>query len=261
MGMEFNEIPDMDRYIHHMKLFPMGEENQKRIQDYAVLIVGVGGLGSVSSTLLARAGVGRIGIVDKDVVSCSDLQRQILYASPDAGQKKVAVAKKRLNEINPQVSIEAYDDMLNEANADQILKNYSMVIDGSDNLETRYLINQNCAENDIPFIYGAVDRFDGQVSVFLKDNGPCYACLFPEDKTSTKTTQRPDVHVFSPLVLMVGALQANEALKIMAGMPAPLIGELLVVNTLEMRFEKIALSRRNECSVCNKQDQGVGPSL
>ena len=241
---------EIERYTRHINLQDIGIEGQIQIKKSAVLVVGVGGLGSVSTSLLTRAGVGRLGIIDHDKISLSDLQRQILYSTQDIGSQKVRIAQKRLNEINPNVNIQAYQESFNETNARHLIEEYDFVIDGTDNLKTRYLINRMCIELEKPYIFGAVDQYTGQVSVFWQGHGPCLACLLPPTQSPPLPKKKPPINVLSPLVLIVGSIQVTEAIKLITGSGHPLLGELLIINTLDMRFDKVSIPQQEDCPIC-----------
>ncbi len=198
---------EIQRYARHIGLQDFGDSGQIKMKQSRVLVVGVGGLGSVISSLLTRAGIGKIGLVDHDVVHLSDLGRQILYKTPDIGRQKVSVAQARLREINPEVTIQIFDEALSDENAAHIIQEYDIVMDGTDDLETRQLINRFFVKQRKPFVHGAVDGFNGQVGVYWKDHGACFACLHPS------APYQPDkgkvINVINSLVLMVGSMQAN----------------------------------------------------
>ncbi len=252
---------DLKRYTRHIHLDEFGIIGQVKMKRSSVLVIGVGGLGCTSTTLLTRAGIGRIGIIDHDTISVSDLHRQILYPTQDVGRPKVSIARKRLNEMNPDVDIQVYDDLFTEKKGENIVKEYDLVIDGTDNLEARQNINRSCVKLGKPYIFGAVEQFDGQVSVFWKGKGACFACLYPPSKSQQLPKRTAAINVLSPLVTLIGSIQANEAIKIITGMGTPLIGEMLIMNALEMRFHKVLIPKREDCSVCGKLYDRASPGI
>ncbi|MDY6868063.1 MAG: HesA/MoeB/ThiF family protein [Chloroflexota bacterium] len=242
---------DLQRYARHIGLKSFGVNGQLKMNQSRVLVVGVGGLGSVTSSLLTRAGIGYLGLIDHDAVRLSDLGRQILYETPDIGRQKILVAQERLREINPEVAIQIYDEALGEENAAQIIQEYELIMDGTDNLKARQLINRVCVKQGKPFVHGAVDGFDGQVGVFWKGHGACYACLHPLGETGIAPDREDVINVLNSLVFLVGSLQANEAIKWITGIGSPLISQLLILNALDMRFHKATVPKRDDCEICS----------
>jgi adenylyltransferase/sulfurtransferase len=227
----------------------VGKEGQERLKSSSILIMGVGGLGSAISLYLAAAGVGKLGIVDCDRVELSNLQRQILHGEEQLGILKVDSAQQKLNALNSQLVVEKYPVKFTPENALDLVRQYDLVVDGSDNFQARYTINDACIKAEKPFVYGAVHGFDGQVSVFYGQKGPCYRCLYPENPEEKGiVSQKPPV--LSPLPGVIGSLQAVEALKMLLGVGESLVGYLLVCSLMEGRFMKIAVRRRVNCPSC-----------
>jgi sulfur-carrier protein adenylyltransferase/sulfurtransferase len=244
---------ELRRYARHLAIPEFGSEGQKKLKAAKVLCIGAGGLGSPVTMYLAAAGVGCIGIVDADVVDASNLQRQVLYCTADIGRKKLDAAKERLLGINPHVSIETHPVLFTSANAREIVSGYDVVIDGTDNFPTRYLSNDVCAWLKKPNIYGSILRFEGQVSVFAPHlGGPCYRCMVPQPPAPGLVPSCAEGGVLGVLPGIVGSMQALEAIKIIAGIGEPLIGKLLHVDTLAMRFRTVQLRRDPECPVCGE---------
>ena len=235
------ETKEKERYSRHFILEGLGETGQKKLKNAKVLIVGVGGLGSPLSLYLSAAGIGEIGLMDDDVVSESNLQRQILYNTADIGMSKVKIAGKKLSALNPYTKFNLYNHRLTEENALETIKNYDIVMDGCDNLFTRYIINDACVKLDKIYVYGAIQEFSGQVSVFNYNGGPTYRCFLPYDE-SRKTFTQP-LGVLGVLPGMTATIQANEAIKIITGLGRPLSGKLLLIDTLDTDFEKIKFER------------------
>lgn len=235
--MERLSSQEVDRYSRHIALSEIGEEGQLKLKRAKVLIVGVGGLGSPLSLYLAAAGVGCIGIVDDDVVSESNLQRQILYSVADVGESKVEVAKRKLEALNPHIDIESYNCRLNSANCDDIVSKYDIVVDGCDNLKSRYLMNECCLKHNRVYLFGAICEFSGQVSVFNYEGGPDYTSLFPYSKEAVEMVQPKGVIGVLPGI--TATIQANEAIKIITGIGKVLSGKLLMIDALNLNFTTI----------------------
>lgn len=231
------------RYARHFTLPEVGEEGQRKLKGSSVLVVGAGGLGAPLSLYLAAAGVGRIGIVDFDLVETSNLQRQVLYATADAGRPKLDAASERLRALNPNVVIELHDVRLTRENALDIIGDYDVVADGSDNFATRYLVNDACILTRTPNVYGSIYQFEGQVSVFCTDSGPSYRCVFPEPPPPGTVPSCAEGGVLGVLPGIVGSIQAAEVLKLLAGAGELLIGRLLLIDALSMRFRTLEVSR------------------
>ena len=243
---------EFQRYSRQLLLPEIGLQGQERLKASSILIVGAGGLGSPVSIYLAAAGVGRIGLVDHDVVEFNNLQRQIIHGTSRVGDRKVLSARDRLLDINPEVEVVVYDEPFTSENAEQISKPYDLLIDASDNFPTRYLINDLCVLTGKPNVSGSVFRFDGQVSVFWGEKGPCYRCLFPDPPPADLIPSCAEGGVLGLLPGTIGTLQATEAIKLLLGIGTPLIGTLLIYDALDMRFEMVKLKKNPECKVCSE---------
>ncbi|GIK08639.1 MAG: molybdenum cofactor biosynthesis protein MoeB [Anaerolineaceae bacterium] len=238
------------RYSRHLLIPEIGLEGQQKLKAASALIIGAGGLGSPAALYLAAAGVGRIGLVDYDVVDESNLQRQVIHGTEAIGKLKVENAKRRLLDINPHIQVDAYNEVFTSANAMRIAKEYDVLLDGTDNFPTRYLSNDVCVFLGKPNVYGSIYRFDGQASVFYAKEGPCYRCLFPEPPPPGLVPSCAEGGVLGVLPAVIGSLQATEALKLLLGIGDPLIGRLLLYNALDMSFDFIKLKRNPNCRVC-----------
>lgn len=241
---------ELIRYSRHLILPQVGVEGQARLKHARVLIVGAGGLGSPAALYLAAAGVGTIGLVDFDVVDGSNLQRQVLHGTGAIGVSKLQSARARLVDLNPHVTLETFDARLTAANGLDVLRGWDLVLDGSDNFPTRYLVNDACVFLGIPNVYGAVLRFDGQVSVFDAKHGPCYRCLYREPPPPELVPSCAEGGVMGVVPGVIGSLQALEAIKLVTGAGTSLIGRLLLFDGLKLQFREIALSRDPDCVVC-----------
>ena len=244
------------RYSRHLTLPDVGLAGQSKLKSARVLLVGAGGLGSPAGLYLAAAGVGTIGIVDFDLVDRSNLQRQILHGTSAIGTPKTESARARLRDINPHVTVETFAERLTSANALDILRGFDLIIDGSDNFPTRYLINDACVLLRRPNVYGAVFRFDGQVSVFDATRGPCYRCLYAEPPPPDLVPSCAEGGVLGVVPGIIGSLQALEAIKLIVGLGEPLIGRLVLFEGRRMQFRELALEKDPECPVC-----GAHPSV
>jgi adenylyltransferase/sulfurtransferase len=242
---------EIARYSRHLVLAEVAIEGQLRLKRSSVLLVGAGGLGSPAALYLAGAGVGRIGIVDFDVVDESNLQRQILHDTTWVGRPKIDSAAARLRALNPHVRVETHPEALTRDNALALLAGYDVVVDGTDNFETRYLTNDACFFLKKPNVHGAIFRFEGQASVFWPDRGPCYRCLFPEPPPPGLVPSCAEGGVLGILPGVIGSIQATEALKILLGVGEPLLGRLLLYDALAMRFEELKLQRDPDCRLCS----------
>ena len=240
------------RYARHLLLPEVGLEGQKRLRRSRVLLIGAGGLGSPVSMYLAAAGVGTIGMVDFDVVDATNLQRQILHGTSDLGRLKLDSAADSLREINPHVVVEAIRERLTSQNALEVLEGYDLVVDGTDNFPTRYLVNDACVLMGIPNVYGSIFRFDGQASVFWGARGPCYRCLFAEPPPPGMVPSCAEGGVLGVLPGIIGTIQATEAIKLLLGVGETLLGRLLMLDALRMRFREIRLRKDPECPVCGE---------
>ena len=244
------------RYTRHILLPEVGVTGQKKLLEAKVLVVGAGGLGCPISLYLAAAGVGTIGLVDFDTVDASNLQRQVLFTTEDVGKPKVEAAAKRLKALNPDVKINTYQVALKSDNIMDILKDYDMIIDGTDNFPTRYLTNDAAVLQKKPNIYGSIFRFDGQVTVFKTPEGPCYRCLYPEPPPPGEVPSCAEGGVMGAMVGTIGAIQATEALKLITGAGKPAIGKLVIYNSLDMQFRNLKLHKDPACPIC-----GTNPTI
>ncbi len=244
---------EIARYARHLIMPEVTIEGQKRLKESSVLLIGAGGLGSPASLYLAAAGVGRIGIVDFDVVDESNLQRQIVHDTTWVGKPKLDSAKARLSALNPHLDIETYPTALTSENALVIMKDYDVVVDGTDNFETRYLTNDACYFLKKPNVYGSIFRFEGQASVFWPDRGPCYRCLYPEPPPPGMVPSCAEGGVLGVLPGVIGGIQATEAIKILLGIGEPLVGRLLLYDALSMSFEQLKLRRSPDCPLCSSK--------
>ena len=241
---------DLSRYSRHLILPEVGMEGQQRLKAAKVLCVGTGGLGSPLAFYLAAAGIGTLGLVDFDVVDASNLQRQIIHSTKDIGRKKLDSAEEKLIALNPALNVVKHETMLTSANALDILKDYDIVADGTDNFPTRYLVNDACVILGKPNAYGSIFRFEGQASVFATEDGPCYRCLYPEPPPPGLVPSCAEGGVLGILPGLVGVIQATEVIKLILGKGSPLIGRLLLVDALNMRFRELKLRKNPECPVC-----------
>jgi len=247
---------DLSRYSRHLILPEVGMEGQQKIKAARVLCVGTGGLGSPLALYLAAAGVGTLGLVDFDVVDASNLQRQIIHSTQDIGRKKLDSAEEKLKALNPFLNVVKHDTMLSSANALEIIKDYDIVADGTDNFPTRYLVNDACVLLGKPNVYGSIFRFEGQASVFATKEGPCYRCLYPEPPPPGLVPSCAEGGVLGILPGLVGVIQATEVIKLILGKGQSLVGRLLLVDALNMRFRELKLRKNPECPVC-----GANPTV
>ncbi|MSO51202.1 MAG: molybdenum cofactor biosynthesis protein MoeB [Acidobacterium sp.] len=241
---------EIKRYSRHLIMPEVGVEGQRQLKAAKVLCIGAGGLGSPAAMYLAAAGVGTIGIVDFDVVDFSNLQRQLLHGTPDVGRPKLDSARDRLNALNPNVHIETYDAALSSENAMQLFAPYDVILDGTDNFPTRYLVNDACVLSGKPNAYGSIFRFEGQASVFATKDGPCYRCLYPEPPPPGLVPSCAEGGVFGVLPGIIGVIQATETIKLILGIGEPLIGRFMIYDALRMRFRELKLRKDADCPVC-----------
>jgi adenylyltransferase/sulfurtransferase len=241
---------EIARYSRHLILPEVGMQGQLKLKQAKVLMVGAGGLGAPLGLYLAAAGVGRMGLVDFDVVDDSNLQRQVIHGTHDVGRKKIDSAADRMREINPNVQIDKFDTGLTSANALDILKDYDIVVDGTDNFPTRYLVNDACVLLKKPNVYGSIFRFEGQATVFAYQDGPCYRCLYPEPPPPGLVPSCAEGGVLGILPGLIGIVQATEAVKIILGVGETLKNRLLLYDALNMRFRELKLRRDRDCPVC-----------
>jgi sulfur-carrier protein adenylyltransferase/sulfurtransferase len=245
---------ELRRYSRHLVLPSVGADGQARLKRARVLVVGAGGLGSPVAMYLAAAGVGRLGLVDADRVDLSNLQRQVLHGTHAVGTSKLESARARLTDLNPHVTLDLHDTRLTSANAIDIISDYDIVVDGTDNFPTRYLINDACVILGKPNVYGSVIRFEGQASVFSTGDGPCYRCLFREPPPPDLVMNCEEGGVFGVLPGMVGMIQATETIKLILGQGETLSGRLLLIDALRMRFHTVHLERDPECRACGTRE-------
>jgi sulfur-carrier protein adenylyltransferase/sulfurtransferase len=260
---------ERSRYQRHLALAEVGAAGQQRLKAARVLVVGAGGLGSPAAMYLAAAGVGTLGIVDCDRVELSNLHRQLLFATADVGRPKTAAACEHLAHLNPEIALEAHALELRAANAREVLKNYDVILDGTDRLATRYLVNDACVMLGKPLVSAAIHRFEGQVMTYVPGRGACYRCLYPEALEGI-VANCAEAGVLGVLPGVLGAIQATEAVKLVTGLGEPLIGRLLTYDALEMSFREFPVERRRDCAVCGErpsitmladQDARCGTSL
>jgi adenylyltransferase/sulfurtransferase len=246
---------ERNRYARHLVLPDFGEEGQQKLKRGSVLIVGAGGLGSPAALYLAAAGVGKIGLVDFDSVDATNLQRQILYGESSVGKQKLDAARERLHDLNPHVAIETFNAPLSSKNARELFEPYDLILDGTDNFATRYLVNDACVILRKPNVYGSIFRFDGQLSVFDASRGPCYRCLYPDPPPPHLVPNCAEGGVLGVLPGIVGTMQAAEAIKLLTGLGTPLIGKMLLVDALTMSMRQIRLAKNPQCKVCGSDPE------
>jgi len=241
---------EVKRYSRHLIMPEVGVDGQRKLKAAKVLLIGAGGLGSPAGLYLAAAGVGTIGIVDFDVVDFSNLQRQVIHGTPDVGRPKLDSAKDRLHAINPEIDIQTYDAALSSENALKLFEPYDIIVDGTDNFPTRYLVNDACVLLGKPNAYGSIFRFEGQASVFATKNGPCYRCLYPEPPPPGLVPSCAEGGVLGVLPGIIGVIQATETVKLIMGIGEPLIGRFMIYDALRMRFRELKLRKDPDCPVC-----------
>jgi sulfur-carrier protein adenylyltransferase/sulfurtransferase len=240
---------ELDRYARHLALAEVGPEGQDRLRASRVAVIGAGGLGSPAALYLAAAGIGTIGLIDGDRVELSNLQRQILFAVADLDRPKAVAARERLLALNPEISVEAYAVALAAGNAEELVRGFDIIVDGTDRLRTRYLVNDACVLLGKPLVTAAIHRFEGQAMSYVPGRGPCYRCLFP-DSAGAAVANCAEAGVLGVLPGVMGAIQASEAIKLILGLGEALVGRLLLFDALEMRFESFPVARRPDCAVC-----------
>ena len=243
---------EIRRYSRHLILPEIGMDGQRKLKAAKVLLVGMGGLGAPTAMYLAAAGVGTLGIVDFDVVDESNLQRQIIHGMSTLGKPKMASAKARIADINPNVSVIGYEFPLDSGNALEIFKDYDIIVDGTDNFPTRYLVNDACVLLGKPNVYGSIFRFEGQASVFWAEHGPCYRCLYPEPPPPGLVPSCAEGGVLGVLPGIIGMIQATETVKLITGVGDPLLGRLMLYDALEMKFRELKLRKDPDCPICGK---------
>jgi len=250
--MQSLNLDEIERYQRHLRIPEFGEAGQRKLKDASVLVVGAGGLGSAILYYLAAAGVGHLGIVDADVVELSNLQRQILYDSDHLGTKKTESAYARLHALNPAIRIDGYPVRFSEENADTLMQDYSIVMDGTDNFETRFVINDACVRMGKTYIFGAINQFHGQASVFDAIKGPCFRCLYPEMPADDVIALNSGVGVIGAVPGIIGSIEALECIKILSGTGSPLYGRMILMDGALMEFREIQIRKRVDCPVCSK---------
>lgn len=244
---------EIRRYSRHLIMPEVGMAGQERLKEARVLLIGAGGLGSPLGLYLAAAGVGNLGLVDFDVVDESNLQRQVLYSTHDVGRSKLEAAKERLLGVNPHIDIRTYETRLASANALELFEDYDIIVDGTDNFPTRYLVNDACVLLGKPNVYGSIFRFDGQVTLFDARTGPCYRCLYPTPPPPGLVPSCAEGGVLGVLAGLVGTIQAIEAIKLIVGIGESLQGRLLLIDGLRMQFQELRLRKDPNCPVCGKK--------
>jgi len=243
-------VDEVRRYSRHLIIPDVAMAGQKRLKNAKVLCVGAGGLGSPALMYLAAAGVGTLGIVEFDVVDESNLQRQIIHGQSDVGRSKAASARDSVREINPFVTVNLYEERLDSSNVMELFAQYDLIIDGTDNFATRYLVNDACVLLHKPYVWGSIYRFDGQAAVFWADEGPCYRCLYPEPPPPGMVPSCAEGGVLGVLCASIGSIQVNEAIKLITVIGEPLVGSLMVYDALEMEYRKITVRKDPNCAVC-----------
>jgi len=241
---------EVARYSRHLIMPEVGMTGQRKLKAASILLIGTGGLGAPLGMYLAAAGIGRLGLVDFDVVDASNLQRQIIHGTKDVGRPKIASARDRLQDINPHVEIETHETRVTSENAMRLFVNYDVIVDGTDNFPTRYLVNDACVLTGKPNVYGSIFRFEGQASVFWAERGPCYRCLYPEPPPPGLVPSCAEGGVLGVLPGIIGAIQANEAIKIILGAPDIMVNRLLLFDAWRMRFRELKLRKNPDCPVC-----------
>ncbi len=245
-------MDEVRRYSRHLIIPDVGMAGQKRLKNAKVLCVGAGGLGSPALLYLAAAGVGTLGIIDFDVVDESNLQRQIIHGQSDVGRSKAESARDSIREINPLVHVIVHNEALTSDNAMELFAPYDLIVDGTDNFATRYLVNDACVLLGKPYVWGSIYRFDGQASVFWADHGPCYRCLYPEPPPPGMVPSCAEGGVLGVLCASIGSIQVNEAIKVITGIGEPLVGRLMIYDALEMTYRSVKVRKDPECPVCGK---------
>ena len=245
-------VDEVRRYSRHLIIPDVGMAGQKRLKNAKVLCVGAGGLGSPSLMYLAAAGVGTLGILEFDTVDESNLQRQISHGQSDVGRSKAQSAADTVAEINPYVQINIHEERLDSSNVMEIFSQYDLIVDGTDNFATRYLVNDACVLLNKPYVWGSIYRFDGQASVFWSEHGPCYRCLYPEPPPPGMVPSCAEGGVLGVLCASIGSIQVNEAIKVLTGIGEPLVGSLIVYDALEMTYRKIKIRKDPNCAICGE---------
>jgi molybdopterin/thiamine biosynthesis adenylyltransferase/rhodanese-related sulfurtransferase len=251
-------VDEVRRYSRHLIIPDVGMTGQKRLKNARVLCVGAGGLGSPALLYLAAAGVGTLGVIDFDVVDESNLQRQIIHGQSDIGRPKAESARDSIREINPYVDVIVHKTQLDSDNALEIFAGYDLIVDGTDNFATRYLVNDACVLLGKPYVWGSIYRFDGQASVFWAEHGPCYRCLYPEPPPPGMVPSCAEGGVLGVLCASIGSIQVNEAIKVIVGIGEPLAGRLMIYDALEMSYRTVRVRKDPECPICGKNPTITG---
>ena len=251
-------VDEVRRYSRHLIIPDVGMTGQKRLKNARVLCVGAGGLGSPALLYLAAAGVGTLGVIDFDVVDESNLQRQIIHGQSDIGRPKAESARDSIKEINPYVEVIVHKTQLDSDNALEIFAQYDLIVDGTDNFATRYLVNDACVLLGKPYVWGSIYRFDGQASVFWAEHGPCYRCLYPEPPPPGMVPSCAEGGVLGVLCASIGSIQVNEAIKLIVGIGDPLAGRLMIYDALEMSYRTVRVRKDPECPICGKNPTITG---
>ncbi len=251
-------VDEVKRYSRHLIIPEIGMTGQKRLKNARVLCVGAGGLGSPALLYLAAAGVGTLGVVDFDVVDESNLQRQIIHGQSDVGRPKAQSARDAVAEVNPYVHVQLHEEQLTTDNVMEIFAGYDLIVDGTDNFATRYLVNDACVLLGKPYVWGSIFRFDGQASVFWAEHGPCYRCLYPEPPPPGMVPSCAEGGVLGVLCASIGSIQVNEAIKLITGVGEPLAGRLMIYDALEMSYRAVRVRKDPECAICGKNPTITG---
>jgi sulfur-carrier protein adenylyltransferase/sulfurtransferase len=245
-------VDEVRRYSRHLIIPDVGMKGQKRLKNAKVLCVGAGGLGSPALLYLAAAGVGTLGVIDFDVVDESNLQRQIIHGQSDVGRPKALSARDSIKEVNPYVNVVVHAEALTNDNVMEIFAGYDLIVDGTDNFATRYMVNDACVLLGKPYVWGSIYRFDGQASVFWADYGPCYRCLYPEPPPPGMVPSCAEGGVLGVLCASIGSIQVNEAIKLLTGIGEPLVGRLMIYDALEMTYRNLNIKKDPDCPICGK---------
>jgi molybdopterin/thiamine biosynthesis adenylyltransferase/rhodanese-related sulfurtransferase len=245
-------VDEVKRYSRHLIIPDVGMIGQKRLKNAKVLVVGAGGLGSPALLYLAAAGVGTLGVIDFDVVDESNLQRQIIHGQSDIGRPKALSARDSIKEINPYVNVIVHEEALSNDNVMQIFSGYDLIVDGTDNFATRYMVNDACVLLNKPYVWGSIYRFDGQASVFWSEYGPCYRCLYPEPPPPGMVPSCAEGGVLGVLCASIGSIQVNEAIKVLTGIGEPIVGRLMIYDALEMTYRSLNIKKDPDCAICGK---------
>jgi sulfur-carrier protein adenylyltransferase/sulfurtransferase len=245
-------VNEVKRYSRHLIIPDVGMTGQKRLKNAKVLCVGAGGLGSPALLYLAAAGVGTLGVIDFDVVDESNLQRQIIHGQSDVGRPKALSARDSIKEVNPYVNVVVHEEALTNDNVMQIFGQYDLIVDGTDNFATRYMVNDAAVLLGKPYVWGSIFRFDGQASVFWAENGPCYRCLYPEPPPPGMVPSCAEGGVLGVLCASIGSIQVTEAIKLLTGIGEPLVGRLMIYDALEMNYRTLNIKKDPDCAICGK---------